>query len=148
MRYISTRGRTAPLEFQNAVLAGLAPDGGLLLPSHLPDLSGELDELAGLGFADLAKAVLPRFISDIAPRDLDPLVDAAYQSFDYPEVGAFSLVMHSFFVLMNALIGLAFLPQANKELFGGAFSQPPHPAPAESGASRASGCGAPAPPER
>lgn len=37
---------------------------------------------------------------------------------DYPEVGAFSLVMHSFFVLMNALIGLAFLPRANKELFG------------------------------
>lgn len=37
---------------------------------------------------------------------------------DYPEVGAFSLVMHSFFVLMNALIGLTFLPRANRELFG------------------------------
>ena len=86
MRYISTRGQTAPLEFQDAVLAGLAPDGGLLLPSHLPDFSGELDELSGLGFVDLAKAVLPRFISDISPRDLDPLVDAAYQDFDCPEV--------------------------------------------------------------
>jgi len=37
---------------------------------------------------------------------------------DYPEVGAFSLVMHTFFVLFNALIGLAFLPAANRELFG------------------------------
>ncbi|MCY3885490.1 MAG: hypothetical protein OXG24_11325 [Gammaproteobacteria bacterium] len=37
---------------------------------------------------------------------------------DYPEVGAFSLVMHTFFVLFNALIGVAFLPRANKELFG------------------------------
>ncbi len=38
---------------------------------------------------------------------------------DYPEVGAFSLVMHTFFVAFNAVIGLVFLPQANKELFSG-----------------------------
>lgn len=36
---------------------------------------------------------------------------------NYPEVGAFSFVMHTFFVLFNALIGAAFLPKANKELF-------------------------------
>lgn len=38
---------------------------------------------------------------------------------EYPEVGAFSLVMHTFFVLFNALIGVLFLPRANRELFGG-----------------------------
>ena len=37
---------------------------------------------------------------------------------DYPEVGAFSLVMHTFFVSFNALIGVLFLPRANRELFG------------------------------
>jgi len=37
---------------------------------------------------------------------------------DYPEVGVFSLVMHTFFVSFNAVIGLIFLPKANKELFG------------------------------
>lgn len=36
---------------------------------------------------------------------------------DYPEVSAFSLVMHTFFVTFNACIGLVFLPKANKELF-------------------------------
>ncbi|MBT4521774.1 MAG: hypothetical protein HOC23_17385, partial [Halieaceae bacterium] len=36
---------------------------------------------------------------------------------DYPEVGAFSLVMHTFFVVFNAIIGLIFLPRANRELF-------------------------------
>ena len=36
----------------------------------------------------------------------------------YPEVGVFSLVMHTFFVVFNAIIGLFFLPQANRELFG------------------------------
>ena len=37
---------------------------------------------------------------------------------DYPEVGAFSLVMHTVFVLLNAIVGVIFLPKANKELFG------------------------------
>ncbi len=46
---------------------------------------------------------------------------------EYPEVGAFSLVMHTFFVLFNALIGVLFLPRANRELFGGA----PEPEPIE-----------------
>ena len=36
---------------------------------------------------------------------------------DYPEVAAFSFVMHTFFVVFNALIGLLFLPRANRELF-------------------------------
>ncbi|MFT4634085.1 MAG: hypothetical protein ACI8PP_002298 [Candidatus Pseudothioglobus sp.] len=36
---------------------------------------------------------------------------------EYPEIGAFSLIMHTFFVVFNALIGLVFLPRANQELF-------------------------------
>lgn len=37
---------------------------------------------------------------------------------NYPEVGAFSLIMHTFFVVFNALLGVFFLPKANRELFG------------------------------
>ena len=44
---------------------------------------------------------------------------------DYPEVGAFSLVMHTFFVSFNAVIGLIFLPKANRELFGNATTPTP-----------------------
>ncbi|HIG40823.1 MAG: hypothetical protein ABGY96_03995 [bacterium] len=36
---------------------------------------------------------------------------------EFPEVGVFSMVMHTFFVVFNAVIGLVFLPKANKELF-------------------------------
>ncbi len=43
---------------------------------------------------------------------------------DYPEVGAFSLVMHTFFVVFNAVIGLIFLPRANRELFSGQPAAP------------------------
>ncbi len=41
----------------------------------------------------------------------------------FPEVGAFSLVMHTFFVSFNAIIGLIFLPKANKELFVESLSE-------------------------
>ena len=44
------------------------------------------------------------------------VVDSTFS--DYPEVGVFSLVMHTFFVLFNAFIGVLFLPKANGELFG------------------------------
>jgi hypothetical protein len=49
---------------------------------------------------------------------------------EFPEVGAFSLVMHTFFVLFNAVIGVIFLPKANKELFieeASAAAQPGDP---------------------
>ena len=49
---------------------------------------------------------------------------------EYPEVGAFSLVMHTFFVLFNAVVGVAFLPKANRELFG---DEKPHASAVEYG---------------
>ena len=42
MKYISTRGRTDSLSFREAVLTGLAPDGGLLLPDTIPDATEKL----------------------------------------------------------------------------------------------------------
>ena len=59
MRYISTRGATPPLSFQDAVLTGLAPDGGLLLPETLPSLADRLRDWRGLPFTDLASEVSP-----------------------------------------------------------------------------------------
>jgi len=39
MKFISTRGHSAPLDFTSAMLAGLAPDGGLYVPERLPQFS-------------------------------------------------------------------------------------------------------------
>ena len=86
MRYVSTRGETDALAFQDAVLTGLAPDGGLLVPARIPDISPELGALQRLGFIGLAKALLPRFIDDIPRADIEGLVDAAYESFSDPGV--------------------------------------------------------------
>jgi threonine synthase len=89
MRYISTRGRTAPMSFQDAVVTGLAPDGGLLLPETIPDVSGRIGLWRDLGFVDLALEILPLFIDDIPRDELEPLVRRAYATFSHAEVVPF-----------------------------------------------------------
>ncbi|MEZ5559286.1 MAG: threonine synthase [Pseudomonadales bacterium] len=86
MHYLSTRGQTPVMPFQDAVITGLAPDGGLLLPESIPDLSPHLDEWRGLGFVDLAVRLIPYFADDLPAADLERLIRAAYASFDHPEV--------------------------------------------------------------
>ena len=83
MRYISTRSRPGDTgrRFSDILLEGLAPDGGLYLPEHYPDLSGRLGELrAALGesYATLAGVVLREFVDDIPGTDLDDLCARAY----------------------------------------------------------------------
>jgi len=82
MRYLSTRGVSSgsPTKtFTEILLGGLAPDGGLYLPESYPQISrGELDRWRGLSYADLAFAVLSKFIDDIPPADLKNLVDKTY----------------------------------------------------------------------
>ncbi len=86
MRYISTRGNTEPMAFQDAVLTGLAPDGGLLIPERLPDLGPELKQLRGKSFQETALAVLSHFIDDIPRDDLAELIERSYASFDAPDI--------------------------------------------------------------
>lgn len=85
MRYISTRGdashakHSSPKTFTEILLGGLAPDGGLYLPEAYPQVSrAELDQWRMLSYADLAYAVLSKFIDDIPPADLKALVDKTY----------------------------------------------------------------------
>src|SRR6056297_1120026 len=86
MRYVSTRGQTPPLSFQDAVLTGLAPDGGLLVPETIPDVSGQLERWRGLSFQELALEIVGLFCDDIPREDLSRLIERAYATFDHPAV--------------------------------------------------------------
>lgn len=90
MRYISTRGDTPPLSFSDAVLTGLAPDGGLLLPESIPDFSSRQADLAGMRYSSLAVEIFSAYIDDIPKQDLKELVRAAYETFDAPDVAPIS----------------------------------------------------------
>ena len=85
MHYISTRGQTPPLGFQDTVLEGLAPDGGLLIPERIPDVRDKLAYWATLSYQDLTYEVLRLFV-DLPADELKKLIDRSYRSFTHPEV--------------------------------------------------------------
>jgi threonine synthase len=80
VKYVSTRGGMAPARFCDILLEGLAPDGGLTVPeSGYPRLSSaDLDAMRPMGYADLAFAILSRFVDDIPSADLKDLIDRTY----------------------------------------------------------------------
>jgi threonine synthase len=88
-RFVSTRGGISPVGFDEAVLQGFAPDGGLFVPVAIPRVSNsQLKEWADLDFPDLAFELLSLFIdSSVIPADdLNRLVHDSFNSFDHPDV--------------------------------------------------------------
>jgi threonine synthase len=77
------------MTFKEAVITGMAPDGGLLVPEQIPDVTGALAGWRGLDFVAFAQALIPRFVDDIPLEVLNGLIERAYASFDHPEVVPF-----------------------------------------------------------
>ncbi|MBE0578158.1 threonine synthase [Devosia sp.] len=88
MQFVSTRGQAPVLGFSDAVLAGLASDGGLYVPQTWPQIDAtEIAAFAGKPYADVAYAIISRFTGDeIAPNKLKQIIDDAYAVFRHPSV--------------------------------------------------------------
>ena len=81
MKYVSTRGDSTPRAFCDILLEGLAPDGGLYLPTAYPQIdSASLSRWRGLAYADLAFEILSLYIDDIPPADLRALCRKTYSA--------------------------------------------------------------------
>ena len=84
MLYISTRaakGQAEPKRFCEILLEGLAPDGGLYLPTHYPQVdSATLSRWRSLSYADLAFEILSLYVDDIPAHDLRALCRKTYTS--------------------------------------------------------------------
>ena len=88
MQFVSTRGLAPALSFSDALLAGLASDGGLYLPQTWPQVTpSEIAAFAGKSYADVAFDIIRRFSAgDIPDADLHDIVTAAYGTFRHPSV--------------------------------------------------------------
>ena len=88
MDYISTRGDAPALGFRDALLAGLARDGGLYLPREWPTFSKkDIRGMRGKTYQDIAFTVLSRFVDgEIPDADLKRMIDEAYATFKHPAV--------------------------------------------------------------
>lgn len=79
MKYLSTRGDKTERHFCDILLEGLAPDGGLYLPTAYPRVdAATLARWRGLPYADLAFEILSLYIDDIPAADLKAIVHRTY----------------------------------------------------------------------
>lgn len=85
MRYFSTRGGMEPIGFCDAVIVGLAPDGGLIVPESVPEVTGQLQQWSALPYPELAFQII-RLFADIPDLDIDPLIKTSYENFDDPVI--------------------------------------------------------------
>ena len=88
MKYISTRGGGEPQTFEQVLLTGLAPDGGLYVPTELPRIDAtQMADWKNLSYVDLAVEVVAPFVGDTLPRsELERIIAESYASFDHPEI--------------------------------------------------------------
>jgi threonine synthase len=87
MRYISTRGKVRNISFRDAVIMGLADDGGLLLPESIPALTpGDIEALGKLAYPELAFQIISLFAGDLPSSDLKEIIERSYRTFTHPEI--------------------------------------------------------------
>lgn len=101
VRHISTRGEAPAIGFTDALLAGLARDGGLYVPETYPTFPhSRIAAFAGLSFADTAKRVMGALVEgEIETPALDAMIDAAYATFRHPATCPLVQIGDNLFVL-------------------------------------------------
>ena len=87
MKYISTRGHAPDLTFEQVLLAGLARDGGLYVPSEFPKFTAEeISAMRGMSYNEIAVKVIYPFVKDsLSLEEITNLVELAYSSFRHEE---------------------------------------------------------------
>lgn len=101
MKYISTRGLAPALSFEEVVLTGLAPDGGLYVPETLPTFSKEeIASWAGLSYQELAFNVMKPFVAGaISDEEFKGIINKAYESFRHDAIAPMVQTAHNEWIL-------------------------------------------------
>lgn len=91
--YKSTRSEDGALKASEAILKGLADDGGLFVPIELPELDKSMKELAGMKYQEVAYEVMKLFFTDFTEEELKKCIDKAYdEKFDTEEIAPLAQV--------------------------------------------------------
>lgn len=85
--YKSTRNESETVTASQAILKGLADDGGLFVPSYIPKLSVSVEELSKMSYKEAAYIVMKEFLTDFTEDELKECINRAYDSkFDTDEI--------------------------------------------------------------
>ena len=87
LQYKSTRSEKETVSASQAILQGLASDGGLFVPSEIPTLGVSIEELAKMSYQEIAYEVMKLFLTDFTEAELKYCIDNAYdEKFDTREI--------------------------------------------------------------
>ncbi len=97
--YKSTRSNSEPIKASEAILKGLADDGGLFVPEKLPKLEVSIEELAKMTYQEVAYEVMKLFFTDFTEEELKNCINNAYDSkFDTEEIAPLVEVEGKYFL--------------------------------------------------
>src|SRR5687767_9950446 len=101
VKYISTRGKTPAVSFEEVVLTGLAPDGGLYIAANLPTITSEqLKQWKTLSYSDLAFEIIRLFVAGAIPdANLKTMINDSYAGFSHPDVAPLVYLQNNDWVL-------------------------------------------------
>ena len=99
IRYKSTRNSDITVTASQAILKGLADDGGLFVPERIPKLSVSVDELKGMTYQETAYAVMKEFLTDFTEEELKDCICKAYDAkFDTDEIAPLAKVDDTYYL--------------------------------------------------
>lgn len=78
LNYVSTRDNSVSVSSAEAVLNGLAPDGGLYVPENLDEIRLDYKEVIEMDYREMAKAVFGKFFPDYGEDAIDAIVERSY----------------------------------------------------------------------
>ena len=97
--YKSTRNSAMKVTASEAILAGLAPDGGLFVPSQIPTLDVSLDTLKDMSYQETAYTVMKQFLTDFTEEELKSCIAKAYDSkFDTEEIAPLVKIDNTYYL--------------------------------------------------
>ncbi len=100
MRYYSTRNENLNYNFQEAILQGIAPDGGLFVPERIPAISREeLESYRELDYRELIFNIFKKFEVNFPDEQLREMIERAFSRFDHPEIAPLANLKDGIYLL-------------------------------------------------
>ena len=99
LSYESTRGGQKGVTASQAILKGLAEDGGLFMPTEIPKLDKTLEQLAGMTYQETAYEVMKLFLTDYTEEELKSCIANAFDDkFDTEEIAPLAKADGAYFL--------------------------------------------------
>ncbi|WP_160680213.1 threonine synthase [Clostridium sp. C8-1-8] len=99
MFYKSTRGQEDLVTASEAIIRGIAEDGGLFVPEFFPELDKSFDELKNLNYKELAFYVLSKYLDDFSAEELKACIEGAYdEKFEVPSIAPLKYSAGAYFL--------------------------------------------------